>query len=175
VPRGAYSRSAPAPAYEQEVRITLQEAFHGASRLVEIGGRRLEVKIPAGARNGLKVRVADAMTTSAGQKQDLYLVIQVADEPAFERKSDDLYTTISVDLYTAVLGGEVTVPTLSGNVVLTIPPGAQPDQTFRLAGRGMPHLKSPSVHGDLFVKIKVKLPRSLTPDQKELFQKLAKS
>lgn len=175
VPRSAYGRPGPAPAYEQEVRITLQEAFHGATRLVEIGGRRLEVKIPAGARNGLKVRVADAMTSSTGQKQDLYLVIQVADNPAFERKGNDLYTTIPVDLYTAILGGEATVPTLSGNVVLTIPPGAQPDQTFRLAGRGMPQLKTPSMHGDLFVKIKVKLPRSLTPAQKELFQKLSKS
>lgn len=177
VPRGAYGRSAPvpAPAYEQEVRITLKEAFQGAIRIVEIAGRRLEVKIPAGARNGLKVRVADAMTAAAGQKQDLYLVIQVADDPAFERKGNDLHTTIPVDLYTAVLGGEATVPTLSGNVVLTIPPGAQPDQTFRLAGRGMPHLKSPSTHGDLLVRIKVKLPRNLSQAQKELFQKLAKS
>lgn len=174
IPRSAY-RQAPVPAYEQEVHITLQEAFHGSTRLVEIGGRRLEVKIPAGARNGLKVRVADAIPTSTGQKQDLYLVMQVDPDPSFERKGDDLHSSVQTDLYTAVLGGEVTVPTLSGNVVLTIPAGAQPDQTFRLAGRGMPHLKNPSTHGDLYVKLKVKLPRNLTTDQQELFQKLAKS
>jgi curved DNA-binding protein len=174
-PRSAYGRQVPVPAYEQEVRITLQEAYHGSTRLVEIGGRRLEVKIPAGARNGLKVRVADAMTAVTGQKQDLFLVIQVTEDGAFERKGDDLYTSVSADLYTAVLGGELTIPTLSGNVVLTIPSGAQPDQTFRLSGRGMPRLKNSSEHGDLFVKLKVKLPRTLTPSQRELFQKLAKS
>jgi curved DNA-binding protein len=175
IPRSAYRRQAQVPAYEQEVRITLQEAYHGSTRLVEIGGRRLEVKIPPGARTGLKIRVADAMTATTGQKQDLYLVIQVAEDRTYERKGDDLVTSVSVDLYTAVLGGEVTVPTLSGDVVLKIPTGAQPDQTFRLAGRGMPRLKNPSEHGDLLVKIKVKLPRDLNDTQRELFQKLAKS
>lgn len=162
--------------YEQSVTISLTEAYLGTTRRVEIDKRRLDVKIPPGARSGIKVRVADAIPDpQSNQKQDLYLVIDVADDPRFERKGDNLTTNANVDLYTAVLGGEVTVETLSGNVVLTIPAGTQPDRIFRLGGRGMPHLKNPSAHGDLFVRIKIKIPRNLTESQKELFQQLARS
>ena len=83
----------------------------------------------------------------AGQKGDLYLVIQVAEDPRFEVKGNDLHTEVTIDLYTAVLGGEVTVQTLSGNVVLTIPAGIQPGQSIRLAGRGIPRLNSPEQQG----------------------------
>lgn len=174
--RSANRRTEALPNVEQPVTISLTEAFHGGSRLIEIDNRRLEVKIPPGARTGLKIRVADAIPNpQSNKKQDLYLVIQVADDPRFERKGDNLYTNIPVDLYTAILGGEVTVPTMTGNVVLSIPEGTQPDQLFRLTGRGMPHLKNPTDHGDLFARIKVKIPRSLSKQQKELFQQLARS
>jgi curved DNA-binding protein len=102
-------------------------------------------------------------------------VIKVLDDPYFERKGEDLYTDVSASLYTAVLGGEATVQTMSGNVALTIPPGTQPGQTFRLAGRGMPHLRKPEARGDLYVRIKVNIPRNLTPPQRELFEQLKKS
>jgi curved DNA-binding protein len=102
-------------------------------------------------------------------------VINVTDEQNFERKGNDLYTQVEVDLYKAVLGGEVTVPTLTGNVVLTIPPGTQPGQTFRLAGQGMPQIKNPDSRGNLLVAVRVKIPRNLTDQQRELFQKLAGS
>ena len=139
-------------------------------------GRRLEVKIAAGARTGTKVRVAEAVSTSPeARKSDLYLIIKVADDPRFERKGDDLHTEVSVDLYTAVLGGEVTVPTLTGNVVLTIPAGTQPGKIFRLSGRGMPHLKNPNQYGDLFVQVNVNIPRNLTPRQIELFEEISRS
>lgn len=162
------------PVYQQEVEITLLEAYQGTTRRLEMEGRRLDIKIPAGARTGTKVRVADAVSAGAqGQKADLYLVIRVLDDPRFERKGDDLYTDVTVDIYNAVLGGEVTILTLSGNVVLKIPEGTQPGQTFRLAGRGMPHIKRPDVHGDLLARTKVKIPRNLTPQQRELFQQLA--
>ena len=128
-----------------------------------------------GARTGTKVRVANAVTDSAGSTHDLYLVMEVAQDPRFERKGDDLYTNIQIDLFTAVLGGEVSVPTFSGNVRLSIPNGTQPEQLFRLAGRGMPHLKNPTQHGDLFARVKVKIPRELTPHQRELFQQLART
>jgi len=163
------------PAYEQETEITLAEAFQGTTRRIEIDGRRLDVKIPAGAKTGTKVRVSDAISTTQGQKGDLYLVIKVLDDSLFERKGDDLYTDTTINLYTAVLGGEATVQTMSGNVVLTIPPGTQPAQTFRLAGRGMPKLRKPEAQGDLYVRIKVTLPRKLTPQQRELFEKLQQS
>ncbi len=163
------------PSFEQAVEITLLEAYQGSTRRLEVDGRRLDIKIPPGAKTGTKVRVADAITSSQGRKGDLFLVIKVIDDPRFERKGDDLYTDVSVGLYTAVLGGETTVQTMSGNVVLTIPAGTQPSQTFRLAGQGTPQLRKPEQHGDLYVRVKVAIPRNLTPQQKELFQKLEKS
>ncbi len=160
---------------EQELVISLSEAYHGATRILEVNTRRLEIKIPAGARTGLKVRAADAIISPGGSKRDLYLLIKVAEDAQFERKGDDLITNITLDLTTAVLGGEVTVATMTGNIILTIPEGTQPDQMFRLVGRGMPHLKDPNVHGDLIVRVKVKLPRKLNSAQRELFQKLARA
>src|SRR5512146_1980834 len=94
-------------------------------------------------------------------------------DPRFERQGDDLTTEVTIDLYTAVLGGETRVPTPEGTVLLTIPAGTQPGQSFRLSGRGMPHLREPNVRGDLYVKIKVQIPRNLTPDQRGLFEQLA--
>ena len=162
--------------FEQAVTISLYEAYQGTTRRIEVDGRKLEVKIPPGARTNTKIRVSDAITTSPdGSKGDLYLVVKVAEDPRFERKGHNLYTDVTVDLYTAVLGGEVTVPTLSGNVVLSVPAGTQPGQTIRLSGRGMPQLKSPKEHGDLYARIKVKLPRELSSHQRELFEELAKS
>jgi curved DNA-binding protein len=164
------------PSFEQEVTISLQEAFQGATRLIEVDGRRLEVKTPPGAKTGTKVRVSEAVSLGReGQKGDLYLLINVADDPRFERKGSDLYTDVPVDLFAAILGGEVTVPTLTGNVVLTIPPGTQPGQTIRLSGRGMPNIKNPNTKGDLFARVKVKIPKNLTSDQKELFEQLSRS
>lgn len=162
-----------APSYQQDVTISLTEAYLGATRQIQVDGRRLEVKIPPGAKTGTKVRVAKSIPTGiGGQKGDLYLLIHVADDPRFEVKGDDLHTEVTIDLYTAVLGGEVTVQTLSGKVVLTIPAGIQPGQSIRLASRGMPHLNSPANKGDLYAHIKVQIPHNLTPRQKELFQEL---
>ena len=175
--RRSSSRSSPSRiSNDQSVTISLTEAYLGTVRRVEIGNRRLDVKIPAGARSGVKVRVADAIQDPrTNQKQDLFLVIEVANDPRFERKGDHLTTNTTVDLFTAVLGGEVTIETLSGNVVLKVPAGTQPDQAFRLVGKGMPHLKNPSAHGDMVVKIKVNIPRHLSKKQKELFQQIANS
>ena len=169
-------RRTAAPSYQQEVIISLTEANQGTSRRVEVDGRRLEVRIPPGAKTGTKVRVANAIPTGVpGQKGDLYLLIEVAKDPRFEVKDHDLHTEVTIDLYTAVLGGEVTVETLAGNVVLTIPTGIQPGQTIRLAGRGIPRLNAPDSKGDLYAHIKVKIPHDLTPKQKELFQQLKRS
>ena len=162
--------------FQQQVTISLFEAFQGTTRRLELDGRQVEVKIPPGSRTGTRVRVADAVQTGQdGQKGDLYLIIQVADDPRFERKGNDLSTEVTIDVYTAVLGGEVTVPTLSGNIVLTIPPGTQPGRTFRISGRGMPHLRAPDKRGDLYVRVNVQIPRNLTPRQKELFEEIAQA
>lgn len=176
---GMRGRSRPVSQYtpaavQHEVEVSLAEAFHGTTRRIEVDGRRLEVKIPRGARTGTKVRVPDAIKTSDGKKTDLFLVIKVADDPAFQRKGNDLYTDVPVDLYKAVLGGEVNIRTILGNVVLTIPAGTQPGQSIRLAGQGMPQIKNPEQRGDLFVRVKVKIPKNLTQEQRELFEKLAR-
>jgi curved DNA-binding protein len=177
-PSGATQRSrrSTIPSYQQEVVISLAEVYQGTSRKIEVDGRRLEVKIPAGAKTGTKVRVANTIPTGVeGRKGDLYLVIKVAEDPRYEIKGNDLHTEVPIDLYTAVLGGEVTLQTLAGNVVLTIPAGIQPGQSIRLSGRGIPRLNHPDNKGDLFAHIKVRIPQNLTAKQKELFQELKRS
>jgi curved DNA-binding protein len=171
---GSAGRATSQPAqYQSEITISLLEACQGTTRRLEIDGRRLEVKIPRGARTGTKVRVSEAISSADGRKNDLYLVVKVSDEPNFERKGNDLYTETEVDLFQAVLGGEARVKTLTGSVLLNLPAGTQPGQTFRLAGQGMPTIKNPDTRGDLFVRVKVRIPRNLTAEQRELFQKLA--
>jgi curved DNA-binding protein len=176
--RGSARRNVQAkiPSFQQDVTISLTEAFTGTTRRIDIDGHRLEVKIPPGAKTGIKVRVAKTVPTGAtGQKGDLFLVIHIADDPRFDVKGNDLQTEVSIDLTTAVLGGEVTVQTLSGNVVLTIPAGIQPGQSIRLAGRGLPRLNTPDNKGDMYLRIKVKIPQNLTARQKELFNELKRS
>jgi curved DNA-binding protein len=164
------------PSFQEEVSISLSEAYQGTTRRLDIDGRRLEVKIPPGAKTGTKVRVANTIPTGAGgQKGDLYLAIKVMEDPRFDVKGNDLHTEVTIDLYTAVLGGEVTIQTLSGNVVLTIPAGIQPGQSIRLAGKGIPRLNSPNNKGDLYAHMKVKIPHDLTSRQKELFQELKRA
>ena len=172
----ASQRAERLPAIEQPVQITFAEAYKGTERTLQIGERRMQVKIPPGADNGTKVRMAGVgQPQPDGTQGDIYLIVKVTPDPRFERKGNDLTTDVDLDLYTAVLGGEAKVNTPDGQVVLTIPPGTQPGQTFRLAGRGMPHLRSPQTHGDLFARARVSLPRSLTPEQRSLFEKLAGS
>lgn len=159
---------------EHEVGISLAEAYHGTTRLLTRDGRRLEVKIPPGARTGTRVRMrGEGGSGMAGaQPGHLYLKVKVARDPRFERKGDDLHVSVPLDLYTAVLGGEVRVPTLAGDVKLKIPAGSQNGQTFRLRGKGMPKLRRPSEHGDLYARLDVRLPTKLTPEQSELFEQL---
>lgn len=168
--RAARPQRRPA-AYEHKLTISLMEAYHGSERLLEIDNRRYQVKIPAGAKTGTKIRLAGI---GPGGGSDLYLVVEVAPDPRFERSGDDLTTETKIDLFTAVLGGEIPVETPSGKVLLTIPPGTQPGQKFRLAGRGMPRLRAPDSHGDLYVIVKVEIPRKLSPQQRELYEKLSR-
>lgn len=166
------SRTQQPASYQQPVQITLQEAYHGAERTISVEGRRYEGKIPPGAKTGTRVRIPGAVR-QGGQSADLHLVVEVLPDPRFERQGDDLTTEFTIDLYTAVLGGQATVATPGGDVVLTIPPGTQPGQTFRLAGRGMPQLRNPQQRGALYARAKVQIPRSLTNRQRELFLELA--
>jgi curved DNA-binding protein len=165
----------PGQDYTRKIEITLEEAFNGVSRILRIGDRRLEIKIPRGAKAGTKVRIRGEGSegVAGGPKGDLYLDIEITPHPIFERMGDDLYTELPVDLYTAVLGGEATVPTFKGKIKLRIPPETQSGRTFRLKGQGMPHLKHPDQRGDLYAKAMVKLPENLTPAEIALFEELA--
>jgi curved DNA-binding protein len=161
--------------YNQQVEVTLEEAFKGTSRILRIGGRRIEIKIPRGAKTGTKVRVRGegAPGQNGGSKGDLYLEIKVKPHPTYEQVGDDLYTELPVDLYTAILGGEAIVPTFKGKVKLKIPPETQSGRTFRLKGQGMPNLKQAEERGDLYAKVVVRLPENLTAEEIELFEELA--
>jgi curved DNA-binding protein len=173
--RGRTRRGAPS-IQQQTVSISLKEAYTGTTRTLQVGKRHIEVKIPAGAGQGTKIRVSAAdLAGPDGSPADLYLILDVTEDPAFERDGNDLHTQVTIDVFKAILGGEVEVNTLTGKVVLTIPPGTQPDQVFRLAGRGMPQLKSPGIKGDLYVLSKVQIPKGLNARQKSLLEQVSKS
>jgi DnaJ-class molecular chaperone len=190
---------------EHPIEISLEEAFSGTTRTLELtseqpcplcqgsgrsGGKpcpecfatglvsrpkRIEVKIPPGVTTGSRVRIAGegGAGLGGGAKGDLYLVISVRPHPVFERKGDDLYVEISVPLVDAVLGGEALVPTPKGTrLALKIPPETQNGRVIRLAGQGMPKLGGGGQRGDLYAKVNVQLPTSLTPTQRSLFEQL---
>ena len=160
--------------YEQPVAITLEEAYHGTTRVLQKDSQQLEVKIPPGAKTGTRVRMSGEGGAGAagGQAGDFYLRVTVQPHPRFERKGDDLHVTATTDLYTMVLGGEVRVPTMTGEAILNIPAGTQNARTFRLRGKGMPRLRQPKQHGDLYARVEVQLPTELTSRQRELFEEL---
>lgn len=163
------SRSQP-QGYQQELEISFEEAYKGTTRLIESNGKQKRVRIPAGVRTGSKVRVAGAGPNGL----DLYLVIDVTEDSRFERRGNDIHTTATVDIFTAILGGEAEVETLEGKVKLNIPAGTQPEQVFRLAGRGIPHVRDAKEKGDLFVKLKVQVPKYLSSKQRELIEEASK-
>ncbi len=163
------TRRRSAPAYQQPIQISLQEAYDGTTRVLQNNDRRVEIRIPKGVKTSSKVRAAGAGPDGA----DLYLIVEVEDDPRFERSDADLRTSTTIDVFTATLGGEVDVQTLAGPIKLKIPQGTQPEQVFRLAGRGMPRLKAAQTKGDLFVRVKVKIPKQLTSKQKTLLEEAA--
>ncbi len=161
---------------EENINVSLHEAFSGTSRMLQKDSRRLEIKIPPGVKTGSRIRYAgEGMPGSNGAPAgDLFLRVNVTQEPNMERRADDLYMDLGVELYTMILGGETYVPTLKGQLALRIPPETQTGRTFRLAGQGMPKLNQPNTFGDLYVKVHPILPQHLSPTDRELFEKLAK-
>jgi len=171
---GGHRPAAPRQDIEQPVQISLEEAYRGAQRMLQVQEpdgrvRRLEVKIPAGVDNGSRVHIP-----GQGGSGDLYLVVRVAGHPQFERKGDDLHVQVPVDLFTALLGGEADVPTLRGTILkLKVPPETQDGRSFALRGQGMPRLKAPDQHGDLYAAVHVRIPIGLSAEERELVQHLA--
>jgi DnaJ-class molecular chaperone len=178
--RGRAPRTQKGRDIEHPVELTLEEAYHGATRRISIkhGGhaRSVDVRIPAGVRDGSRVRAAGEgeAGSNGGPAGDLYLRVQTRPHPVFERKGDDLHTTIGVPVTTAVLGGEAQVPTITGSVRLKIPETTQSGQVFRLKGHGMPIVGKSDNRGDMYATVDVQLPRTLTPEQREQYAKLAK-
>lgn len=159
------------PGYEKEVDISFQESFDGTTRQVQKpNGSKLTVRIPAGVKTGSKVRVAGAGPDGT----DLYLLIQVEEDGRFERDGSSLTTTSTVDVFTLILGGDAEVETPTGKVKLSIPAGTQPEQIFRLAGRGMPSVRDAKTKGDLYVKLKVQIPKYLSSKQRELIEEASR-
>jgi curved DNA-binding protein len=160
---------------EVEVVVTLREALNGTARVLERGGRRIRVTIPPGVSTGSKVRIAGTgqRDYSGTPNGDLYLNVTVKPDPIFERDGDNLRCTVDVDLCTAVLGGEVRVTTLNGDVALKIPPGTQGGQTFRLRGKGMPNPRRPKQRGNLLATVEIHVPEKLGSRERELFEELA--
>ena len=160
--------------YKTTLSLTLLEAYQGTERMIEINGSRIKVKVGKGVVDGQRLRVKGkgGRGSAGGQSGDLYLLINILPDPRFKRKQTDLFTTVDIDLYTAVLGGKHKVETLKGPVNITIPPGTQNSKTFRLGNMGMPRYRQSGITGDMFVKIHVEIPSKLNSEEKNMFEKL---
>ncbi|MEJ8802294.1 J domain-containing protein [Pontibacter sp. H249] len=160
--------------YQAEMEITLEEAYTGTSRLISTDTQQLRITTKPGVADGQTLRIKGKGATAAGggENGDLYIKVLVKPHPKFERKGDDLYTDLNLDIYTAILGGETQVNTMSGKLKLKIPEGTQNGKTLRLRGKGMPHYGKPDHYGDLYVKISVMLPAKLSTEERGLMEKL---
>ena len=160
---------------EHAVQITLEEVLHGTTRTLQWeDGRKIEAKIPKGVKSGSKIRLSGqgGSGSGGGPAGDLYLIVETYDHPHFVREDNHLRVTVPVDLYTALLGGKAEVPTLEGNVNLTIPAGTSNGQTIRLRGLGLPDLREADKRGDLYATVAVQLPQNLSDEEKDLFEQL---
>jgi len=179
--RGTRTRARHGEDVEGEVEITLPEAYKGTEHIVQIsqenGGppRRLTVKIPPGVKDGQRIRLAGQGSpgVSGGPPGDAYLRVRVKPHPFFTRDGDDLRVDLPVALHEAMLGADVTVPTLKGRVSLRIPPETQNGRTIRLAGQGMP--RGSGGHGDLYATVKIVMPTKLNEKERELAREIATS
>ena len=175
---------------EHSVSVTLNEAYHGATRTVQLStgggpGARIEVNIPAGVADGQRIRLAGkgAPGMNGGSAGDLFLGIRVQPHPSYKRDGHNLRIVVDVPVADAALGGEVHVPTLKGkSLALNVPAGTQAGRTFRLAGQGMPTPRAGDPQksgsggfGDLLVEVRLVLPEELTDQQRSLFEQLRAS
>ncbi len=158
-----------------ELHLSLQQVYKSHQQILSIGGKQLRVTIPAGVENGQTLALAGqgGPGVGGGPPGDLYITFAIADDAKFKRSGADLHATIDLDLYTAVLGGEVVVETMDGSVKLKVAPETQNDSKVKLKGKGMPVFKKEGDFGDLYLTYKVKLPTNLTDKQKQLFAELA--
>jgi curved DNA-binding protein len=162
---------------DYEVDLTLKEAFQGAERLLEIDGRRIQASLPRGVRTGSRVRLAGQAEPghNGGPAGDLYLVVNILPNDTFEREGDNLHMEVPVDMFTAVAGGEIRVPSMERPLMLKIPPRTNAGRSFLLRGMGMPRLGDPKAHGDLYAQVRLVLPDPLTDHEVNSIRELAAS
>jgi curved DNA-binding protein len=161
--------------FEANIKISLDEAYQGVNDVIRYEGNRLRIHIKPGIRDGqvLRLRGKGGAGRNGGTPGDLYLTVKIKPHERFTRQEDDLYLDLKTDLYTAVLGGKVQVPSLKGNMSVTLPPGTQSGERLKLRGLGMPVFDRAEQHGDLYLTLQVQLPEKLSPEEKSLFQQLA--
>jgi curved DNA-binding protein len=159
------------------IAITLEDAFHGTAKIFEVNREKIRIQLKPGAYEGLEIKLAGKGQpgTKNGKPGDLYLQIQVSPHPLYERAGNDIRQSLTIDLFTAILGGDVQLSTLSGNLKIKMPAGTQHGKTLRIKGKGMPVYNQPGVFGDLLLNIQVAIPENLTAEQQELFRQLQQS
>jgi curved DNA-binding protein len=176
--RGRAQRARRGRDLEQPVELTLEEAYSGTSRRLMIqqdgSSRSVEVRIPAGVKDGARVRAAGSGEAApGGQSGDLFLTVRILPHPRFERRGQDLYVSVPVPVTTAVLGGEVSVPSLSGSTLrLKIPEMTRGGRVFRLRGHGMGSVGKPDQRGDLYATVELQIPAELSPEERKLYEEL---
>jgi curved DNA-binding protein len=161
---------------EAELQLNLSDAYRTHQQTFSVHGKNIRITIPAGIENGQKIKIAGhgEPGINGGPSGDLYISFTIINNTKFKRSGNDLYTTVDIDLYTALLGGEITIDTLDGKIKLKVNPETQNGTKVRLRGKGFPVYKKENEFGDLFVTYTIKLPTNLTEKQKELFRQLSK-
>lgn len=162
--------------FNAELHLTLKDAFQTHKQTLDVNGKKVRITIPAGIENGqvIRLRAHGAPGIHGGPPGDLYITFVISDDPHFKRVGNDLYTTVHIDVYTAVLGGETTLETLGGKIKLKVKPETQNNTKVRLKGKGFPVYKQEDQAGDLIVTFSVKIPTGLSEQEKELFRQLSK-
>jgi curved DNA-binding protein len=162
--------------YNAELKMNLTDALLTHQQVLTVNGKQIRITIPAGVENGqvIKLKGHGSPGANGGPAGDLFITFSIAPHPDFKRLGNDLYTTIKIDLYTALLGGDTTIETLTGKVKLKVNAETQPGTKIRLKGKGFPVYKKDNEFGDLYVTYEVELPTNLTDEQKKLFTELSK-
>ena len=163
--------------YNSSLQLTLRAAYTTHQQTLQINGKNIRITIPAGIENEqiIKLNGYGGKGVNGGPDGDLYITFTISDEPKFKRVGNDLFTTLDLDLYTAILGGEIVVDTIDGKIKLKIKPETQNGTKTRLKGKGFPIYKKEGLFGDLYITYYIKIPTQLTEKQKELFAELAKT
>jgi curved DNA-binding protein len=162
--------------YKAELHLKLSDVYRTHKQTLTIDGKNIRLTIHAGVEDGqtIKIRGYGGEGVNGGPKGDLYITFQIKNDTQFEREGNDLYSKVKVNLYTAVLGGEIMVDTIDGKVKLKLKPGTQNDTKVRLKGKGFPVYKQEGAFGDLYVTYQIEIPKTLSEQEKELFMQLAK-